>query len=122
MKLSGYKRFHKMSRMDGKNPKADKKKSKKEGWYTWDSWSRAFMLDIYKQAVENGWRVVNSPYLLRNEIPAFQIDQTAKGKTRWDHESGKHDDRIFADAISYIIGNDLVSIAQRSEERRVGKE
>ena len=71
------------------------------------------MLDIYKQAVENGWLVLNSPYLLRNEIPAFQIDNTQGGKVRCDHESGKHDDRIFASAIAYIIGNDLVSVAQR---------
>jgi hypothetical protein len=113
MKMSGYKRMYRMGRMDGRNPRRDQKMSHKEGWYTNDTWSRAFLLDVYKQAVENGWRVINSPYLLRHEIPAFQIDHTAKGKTRWDHESGKHDDRIFADAISFVISNDLVSIAQR---------
>ena len=54
MKMHGYRRFYKFSRMDGRNPKSDQKKSKKEGWYTW-TWSRQFMLDIYKHAVENGW-------------------------------------------------------------------
>jgi hypothetical protein len=116
MKLMGYKRMYKFSRLDGRNPKRDQKKSKKEGWYTFQ-WSRDFLLDNYKLAVENGWCILNSPYLLRNEIPSFQIDQTAAGKTRYDHAQGKHDDRIFASAISYIIANDTESHTRRIENR-----
>jgi hypothetical protein len=122
MLLCGYKRHYKMARKDGKNPKWDARHSKKLGWYTFSAWARAFLLDIYKQAVENGWLIVNSPYLLRHEMPAFQIDQAESGKTRWDHESGKHDDRIFADAIAYVIGNDLNSIAQRVKAKLVSEE
>ncbi|MDE2099398.1 MAG: hypothetical protein KGL39_19255 [Patescibacteria group bacterium] len=120
MKMHGYKRFYKFSRLDGKNPKRDQKKSRKEGWYTYD-WSRTFMLGMYKNAVENHWYKLNSPFLLKNEIPAFQIDQAAGGKTRFDHEQGKHDDRIFASAIAFIIFNDTESMSRRVEHRFVGE-
>lgn len=116
----GYKRHYKFSRLDGKNPKADKKRSKKLGWYSFD-WSRTFMLGQFVNAVHNGWLKLNSPFLLRNEMPAFQIDQTEKGKIRMDHESGKHDDRIFAAAIAYIIFNDTESMSKRVEHKFVGE-
>ena len=116
MKMHGYRRFYSFSRMDGKNPKSDKRKSHKQGWYTW-TWSRGFMLDIYKHAVENGWYRLNSPYLLRNEIPSFEIDQTPQGKVRYDHASGKMDNRIFASAIAYIIVNDTESMSKRVERK-----
>lgn len=119
MAAHGYKRFYKFSRLDGKNPKKDKKHSKKMGWYTFD-WSRTFMLGMFKNAVENHWLKLNSPFLLRQEIPAFQIDQAAGGKTRFDHESGKHDDRIFAMAIAYIIFNDTESMSKRVEHKFLG--
>ncbi|HEY3620760.1 MAG TPA: hypothetical protein VGK96_28485 [Candidatus Sulfotelmatobacter sp.] len=121
MKMHGYRRFYKFSRLDGKNPKHDQKKSKREGWYTFD-WSRTFMLGMYKNAVENHWYKLNSPFLLRNEIPSFQIDQAAGGKTRYDHASGKHDDRIFASAIAYIIFNDTESMSRRVEHAFVRDE
>lgn len=120
MAAHGYKRFYQFSRLDGKNPKRDKKKSKRLGWYTFD-WSRTFMLGMFKNAVENHWLKLNSPFLLRNEIPAFQIDQTEGGKTRFDHENGKHDDRIFAMAIAFIVFNDTESMSKRVEHKFVGE-
>ena len=116
----GYKRHYKFSRLDGKNPKSDKKKSKRLGWYSFD-WSRTFMLGQFVNAVHNGWLKLNSPFLLRNEMPAFQIEQTEKGKIRMDHESGKHDDRIFAAAIAYIVFNDTESMSKRVEHKFVGE-
>ena len=38
------------------------------------------MLSTYKTAVENHWRKVNDPFLLKHEIPAFQIDKTEGGE------------------------------------------
>ena len=104
------------SRLDGKNPESDKKKSHRMGWYTTE-WSRNFMLSTYKTAVENHWRRVNDPFLLKQEIPAFQIDKTDGGKTRWDHQDGKRDDRIFGDGISFIILNDTESFARRIQTK-----
>jgi hypothetical protein len=75
------------------------------------------MLDRYKHAVENGWRKASSPFLLRQEMPAFVVSQTAGGKVKAEHESMKHDDRVFADAISFIISNDTDSDSKRVEQK-----
>jgi hypothetical protein len=109
------------SRLDGKNPEADKKRANRLGWFTTE-WSRNFMLSMYKTAVENHWRKVNDPFLLKHEIPAFQIDKTESGRARWDHQYGKHDDRIFGDAISFIILNDTESFSRRVLNRFEGEE
>jgi hypothetical protein len=109
------------SRLDGMNPEHDKKKSKRMGWYTTE-WSRNFMLSLYKTAVENHWRKVNDPFLLKHEIPAFQIDKTDGGKTRWDHQDGKRDDRIFGDGIAYCIMNDTESMTRRVLNKFEGEE
>jgi hypothetical protein len=109
------------SRLDGMNPEHDKKKSKRMGWYTTE-WSRNFMLSLYKTAVENHWRKVNDPFLLKHEIPAFQIDKTEGGKTRWDHQDGKRDDRIFGDGIAYCIMNDTESMTRRVLNKFEGDE
>ncbi len=116
----GYKRHYKFSRLDGRNPKRDQKKSKKRGWYSFD-WSRTFMLGQYVNAVQNGWYKPNSPFLLRNEMSCFQTDQTKRGKVRMDHESGKHDDRIMASAIAYIVFNDTESMSKRVEHKFAGE-
>lgn len=111
----GYKRMYQFSRLDGKNPERDKKRSKKFGWYTFD-WSRNFMLSLYKNAVENHWLKLNDPFLIKQEMPAFQADQTEGGKTRFDHEQGKKDDRIFATGIAFTILNDTESMTRRTEK------
>jgi hypothetical protein len=120
MTAHGYRNFYHFSRLDGKNPKEDKKKSKRLGWYS-SEWSRTFMLGLYKNAIENHWYKLNSPFLLKNEIPSFQIDKTGGGKMRFDHEDGKHDDRIFASAIAFVIMNDTESMSRRVESRFEGQ-
>lgn len=116
--------FHKrniyhFSRLDGVNPEADKKKSHRPGWFTVD-WSRNFLLTMYRTAIHNHWRKINDPFLLKHEIPAFQIDKTEAGRTRWDHQDGKRDDRIFGDAISFIILNDTESMTRRVQNKFEG--
>jgi hypothetical protein len=123
MLAMGYPRrcFYHFSRLDGKNPDADKKRSRRLGWFTSGSWSRNFLLSSYKTAVENHWRKVNDPFLLKHEIPAFQVDKTETGRTRWEHQDGKRDDRIFGDAISYIILNDTESLSRRAQTKFEGE-
>jgi hypothetical protein len=111
----GYKRMYHFSRLDGLNPEKDKKRSKKLGWYTHD-WSRNFMLSLYKNAVENHWLELNDPFLLKQELPSFQADQTESGKTKFEHEQGKKDDRIFATGIAFAIMNDTESMTRRTEK------
>ena len=108
----GYRRMYRFSRLDGKNPEADKKHSKRLGWYT-GTWSRGFMLSLYKTAVENHWLRLNCPFLIRNEIPSFQIGSTDGGKTKWEHDKDKKDDRIFGSAIAFVIMNDTESLSRR---------
>jgi len=117
----GYRNFYKFSRLDGRNPNSDKRRSNRMGWYTTE-WSRSFMLGLFKNAVENHWYKLNSPFLLKNEIPSFQIDKTQGGKIRYDHEDGKHDDRIFAAAIAFVICNDTDAMSRRVESRFEGEE
>ena len=111
----GYRRMYKFSRLDGLNPNKDKKKSKKLGWYTFE-WSRNFLLALYKNAVENHWLKLNDPFVIKQEIPSFQADQTDGGKTKFEHEQGKKDDRIFATAIAFCILNDTESMTRRLEK------
>jgi hypothetical protein len=111
----GYKRMYRFSRLDGMNPNRDKKRSRRLGWFTFE-WSRNFMLSLYKNAVENHWLKLNDPFLLKQEIPSFQADQTEGGKTKFEHEQGKKDDRIFATGIAFTILNDTESMTRRLEK------
>lgn len=117
MKMHGYRRFFKFSRLDGKDPIKDQKKATREGWFT-NVWSRPFMLDRFKSAFENGWLILNSPFLLQNEMSPWIVD-TAGGRARYDHESGKHDDRIFSMAIAFIIANSTEAMSERIVTRFV---
>ena len=120
MRAMGYRNFYHFNRLDGKNPEADKKKSKRLGWYTTE-WSRNFMLSLFKTAVENHWYKINCPFLLKREMQSFQVDKTDGGKTRWDHQDGKRDDRIFASGIAYVIMNDTESMSRRVESKFGGE-
>ncbi len=111
----GYKKMYKFSRLDGLNPNKEKKRSKRLGWYTYE-WSRNFLLSLFKNSAENHWIRLNDPFLLKQEIPSFQADQTDGGKTKFEHEDGKKDDRIFAAAIAFAILNDTESMTRRVEK------
>lgn len=117
----GYKRMYKFSRLDGLNPNRDKKRSRKLGWYTHD-WSRNFMLSLFKNAVENHWYKLNCPFLLKQEMPSFQSDMTEGGKTKFEHEQGKKDDRIFAAGIAFTILNDTEAMTRRVEKPFIEEE
>lgn len=106
-------RFHRFVRYDGK--KIQKGKSNRLGWYT-NAWSRAMLLSVYIAAVSNGWYKVNSRYL-KEELQTFEARSTLTGMTKMEHASGKHDDRIFASAISYFISHDLETMIERSKVR-----
>lgn len=106
-------RVHSFVRYDGK--KVQKGKATKKGWYT-NSWSRPLLLSMFVAAVENGWYKVNSKFLYE-ECDQFEARQTDSGLTKWEHQSGKHDDRLFSAAISYFIAHDLSLMIDRSKRR-----
>lgn len=116
MRKMGYGRFHAFIRYDGKDLK--KSKSRKMGWYT-NSWSRPILIDSFVHSVQNGWYVVNSPWLME-EMEHFEVHYTKAGKEKKEHEDGEHDDGLFASAISEIIVNDIKTMTERSKKRFMG--
>jgi hypothetical protein len=115
MRLMGWPnaKVHSMVRYDGK--RVQKSRALKKGWYT-HGWSRNMLLDNYVAAVEGGWYKVNSTFL-KQELENFERKTTESGKTKAEHMSGKHDDRLFASAISYFIAHDMDAIVERSKRR-----
>src|SRR5208337_3470553 len=67
-------------------------------------------------AVENGWYVVRSKWLAQ-EISGMEQRITESGKTRVDHESGEHDDRVFGGAQAYFTMHRHDVMAARMKKR-----
>lgn len=109
-------RVHSFIRYDGK--KMQKGKATRKGWYT-NAWSRSLLLSMFIAAVENGWYKINSKFL-KDECDNFEARTTDSGLTKMEHMSGKHDDRLFAAAISYFIAHDLKLMIDRSKKRYTG--
>lgn len=115
LKLHGFRNHHKFRRYDIKTLRVIQTTHSPEGWFT-NEWSRPMLLNAFKNAVENGWFEVNSRWLLE-EIKGFEQSSTESGKTRMDHQQGKHDDRIFAAAMSYFTLHDMDVMAERAKKR-----
>lgn len=115
LKLHGFKNWHRFRQYDKKTVKMKESPYQREGWFT-NAWSRPMLLGYFKSAVDNGWYEPHSRFLI-GEIEAFEQTQTASGKTRADHRSGMHDDRIFAAAMSYFTLHDMDILAERSKMR-----
>ena len=92
-----------------------KSKGAKRGWYTY-GWSRPILTGYFVQCAQNGWIVINSPWLIE-EMKQFETHITATGKERLEHEEGGHDDRIFAAAMGAFCPHDQDIVAERSKKR-----
>ena len=110
LKLMGFTWHHRMIRYDKKD--IHESKSTQEGWMT-NVWSRPFIMNRFVDAIKNGWYKPNSQYLIR-EMGNFERRFTASGKTRLEHQSGKHDDRIWAASLSYITRHHVDILQDRS--------
>jgi hypothetical protein len=115
LKLHGFRNHHKFREYDKKTLRPTVHSNQREGWFT-NAWSRPMLLNMFKYAVDNGWYEVNSKWLLE-EIEGFEQEMTESGKTRMDHQQGKHDDRIFAAAMSYFTLHDLDVMAERAKKK-----
>lgn len=115
LKLMGMNRHHEFVEYDKKTLRPKSSINGRQGWYT-NAWSRPMLLGMFKYAVENGWYEVNSRWLLE-EIEGFEQQMTTSGKTRMDHVTGKHDDRIFAAAMSYFCLHDLDCMVERAKKK-----
>lgn len=115
LNLMGMRRHHAFVTYDKKTLKPKIREGMRQGWYT-NEWSRPMLLGYFKYAIENGWFIVNSRWLLE-EIEGFEQHLTTNGKTRMDHQSGKHDDRIFAAAMSYFTMHDVDVMIERAKKK-----
>lgn len=115
-RLMGFRRWHEWGQgFDRKTFDARVGKHGRIGWFT-NEWSRPLLLSRFLSAVTNGWYVVRSKWL-SEELKEIEQRVTASGKTRVDHESGKHDDRIFAAAMSYWTLHQCDVMAERMKRR-----
>jgi len=113
LKLMGFSFHHVDTRYDGKVVKENR--GSKEGWYT-NAWSRPMLMNRFVDAVTNGWYKPNSPYLIQ-ELGSLERKIAKSGKTRMEHQSGKHDDRVMAAATSYFTRHALDILAERAQKR-----
>lgn len=90
-------------------------KTGRPGFWT-TAWSRPMLLSFYTSAVENGWYEVKSKFL-KSEIEKSEVKTMASGRTRVDHTSGEHNDRMFASALSFWTMHDAEVLAEWSKRR-----
>ena len=115
-KLAGFRRWHEWGwGFDRKTWQEKVNKHGRIGWFT-NEWSRPLLLSRFFGAVENGWYTVRSKWLAQ-EIAEMEQKVTDSGKTRADHEAGKHDDRVFAAAMSYFTLHQCDVMASRMKLR-----
>jgi hypothetical protein len=74
------------------------------------------LLSAFLGAVENGLYTVRSKWLIE-EIAGMEQRITDGGKTRVEHESGEHDDRVFAAAMGYFTMHRHDVMAERMKKR-----
>jgi hypothetical protein len=110
LKLMGFSFQHLMTRYDSK--KVGEKYGVKEGWYS-NAWSVPFLMNRFVDAVNGGWYKPNSKYLI-TELKDLERKISTAGKTKLEHQSGKHDDRVRAGAHSYITRHHLDVLQERS--------
>lgn len=113
LKLMGFTFQHVMTRYDDKNPKEGK--GQKEGWYS-NAWSVPFLMNRFVDAVTNGWYKPNSRWLVA-ELQGLERKISATGRTKLEHQSGKHDDRVRAAAHAYITRHHLDILTERSTKQ-----
>ena len=85
------------------------------GFFT-NAWSRPLLLGFFTSSVENGWYEVKSRFL-QAEMKNAKIKAMASGRSRMDHASGEHDDRIFGAAMSHWTLHDIENLADWSKRR-----
>jgi hypothetical protein len=113
LKLMGFLWHHSNDRIDGK--KVREGSSSQHGFMT-NAWTRPLLTGRFIEAVNGLWYKPNSKYLIE-ECNEWERKILASGKTRVDHKSGKHDDRIMSAAMSYFTRHGFDVLADRSAKR-----
>ncbi len=112
LKMMGFNNHHKPRRYDSKKIKDDA--GKKEGWYS-SVWSVPMLMDRFREAVNGGWYIPRSKWLIE-ELRTLERHEGA-GKSKMEHRSGQHDDRVRAAAQSYFTAHDMDILTERAQKR-----
>jgi hypothetical protein len=112
LKMLGFNNHHKPRRYDSKKIKDDA--GKKEGWYS-SAWSVPMLMDRFREAVNGGWYTPRSKWLIE-ELRTLERHEGA-GKSKMEHRSGQHDDRVRAAAQSYFTAHDMDILTERAQQR-----
>jgi hypothetical protein len=78
--------------------------------------TRPILTGRFVDAINNGWYKPHSKWLIE-EAKTWERKTMASGKSRMDHQAGKHDDRILAAALSYFAGHTFEILAERMTKR-----
>jgi hypothetical protein len=114
LKLMGFTFHHVyLPGYDQKKPRENT--SRIEGFRT-NAITRPILTGRFVDALNNGWYKPHSPWLIA-ELRDWERRTLVSGKTRMDHRVGKHDDRIFAAAMSYFTRHTFDVMADRSTKR-----
>ena len=112
LKMMGFFNMHKPRRYDSKKIKDDA--GKKEGWYS-NSWSVPMLMTRFVEAVNGGWYEPRSRWLIE-ELKTLER-HVKSGKSKMEHRSGQHDDRVRAAAQSYFTAHDFDVLTERAQKR-----
>jgi hypothetical protein len=112
LKMMGLNNHHKPRRYDSKKTKDDS--GNKVGWYS-NGWSVPMLMDRFREAVNGGWYIPRSKWLIE-ELRSLERHETG-GKSKMEHRSGQHDDRVRAAAQSYFTAHDLDILTERAQQR-----
>jgi hypothetical protein len=112
LKMMGFNNHHKPRRYDGKKIKENP--GSKEGWYS-NGWSVPMLMSRFQEAVNGGWYSPKSKWLIE-ELRTLERHETG-GKSKMEHRSGQHDDRVRAAAVSYFTAHDFDILTERAQKR-----
>jgi hypothetical protein len=116
LKLMGFTYHHIDRRYDNKAINLQgSNRNTKEGIFM-HGWFRPMLMARFVDAINNGWYKPNSPFLIA-ELKDLERKTSARGKSRLEHQAGKHDDRLLAAAHSYWTRHEIDNMAERSQKR-----
>jgi hypothetical protein len=113
LKIMGFNWHHARGRLDGRKIKEENKN--REGWYS-DKVSVTILMDRFIEAVNGGWYVPASKWLLE-ELKTLERHTVDGGRDKMIHQKNKHDDRVRAAAQSYITMHTYDDLSARSQRR-----
>lgn len=114
LKMMGFNYHHRPRRYDSRKVKDESKR--KEGWYS-TGWSVPMLMTSFINAVNGGLIRPKSKWLIE-EMRTLERHITSGGKTKMEHRSGQHDDRVRAAAQAFFTVHDLDDLAERAQQRR----